>query len=242
MKKGAGMRLHLIMHEGFESPGAILDWAVRKDHSVSYTRLFAGEPLPQELKDIDFLIVMGGPQSPATTLEQCPYFDAAKEIEFLRSAIASDKLILGICLGAQLLGEAFGAPFEHSPHKEIGVFELTLTSAAEEDPIISKFPKSFPVAHWHGDMPGLTPESKVLARSEGCPRQIVRYRKKVYGFQCHFEFTLESIEGMIENCAHELVDAAISPYIQNAEQLRNHNYQSCNELLFSFLDYMEALQ
>ncbi len=85
-------------------------------------------------------------------------------------------------------------------------------------------------------MPGLTPESVLLATSEGCSRQIVRYTPKVYGFQCHFEFTKDSIEGMISNCGHELEEYKNLPYIETAEQLRAHDYGQINKMLFSFLD------
>lgn len=46
-------------------------------------------------------------------------------------------------------------------------------------------------------MPGLTPEAKIIAYSEGCPRQIIEYSKLVYGFQCHMEFNREVIELLI---------------------------------------------
>ncbi len=96
------------------------------------------------------------------------------------------------------------------------------------------------VGHWHGDMPGLTKESKVLATSAGCPRQIVKYSPKIYGFQCHFEFTTDSIEEMIRNCAGELETHKALPYIQTANKLRSHNYESMNLLLFKFLDYIKS--
>ena len=233
------MKLHIIMHESFEAPAAIEIWAKKKKHELTYTRLYEGDKLPQNADNIDFLIVMGGRQSPATTKEECSYFDAYKEIEFIKKAINEGKLALGICLGAQLIGEALGAKFDHSLNKEIGVFELTLTADADDDPIFSKFPKKFLVGHWHGDMPGLMPESKILAKSEGCPRQIVKYTPKVYGFQCHFEFTPVAVEGMIKNNSHELKEDKYVPYVQNEEELRKQDYASANRLLFTFLDYME---
>jgi len=149
---------------------------------------------------------------------------------------------LGVCLGAQLIGEALGAKFDHSPNREIGVFDLTLTKDAENDPIFSKFPKKFPVGHWHGDMPGLTPEAKILATSEGCPWQVVRYALKIYGFQCHFEFTPETIEEMIKYNSHELEQYKDLPYIETAEELRRHDFTQMNNLLFEFLDYIESVQ
>lgn len=229
------MKIHIVMHEIFESPAAIEIWAKRKGFDVSYTRQYAGDAFPKECA-FDFLVVMGGPQSPATTLEECPHYDAKKEIAFIKQAVEQDKILLGVCLGAQLIGEALGAKFDHSPYREIGVFPLTLTGDGKQDPIIGTFPEKFLVGHWHGDMPGLTPESKILATSEGCPRQIIRYSPKIYGFQCHFEFTLEAVDGMIKNNAHELENYKSSSYIETAEQLRSHDYSEMNKLLFYFLD------
>ena len=54
---------------------------------------------------------MGGPQCPATTEEECPHFHSAEEIAFIKAVIGENKLVLGICLGAQLLmskGHEFG--------------------------------------------------------------------------------------------------------------------------------------
>ncbi len=184
---------------------------------------------------------MGGPQSPVTTETECSHFRAKEEIAFIRNAIAKDKFLLGICLGAQLIGEALGSKFDQSPNREIGVFDLTLTSDGKKDPIFSTFPEVFPVGHWHGDMPGLTSTTAILATSKGCPRQVVRYSPKVYGFQCHFEFTPASIEGMIENCSNELEQYKSLPYIENAETLRKHDYAPINNLLFKFLDDMQSI-
>lgn len=234
------MKIHIIMHESFESPGAIEIWAKERGFDVSYTRQYLGESFPTEC-EFDFLIIMGGPQSPATTLEECPHYNAKKEIEFIKNAIKENKILLGVCLGAQLIGEALGGNFDHSPNREIGVFPVTLTEDGQQDSIIGKFPKEFLVGHWHGDMPGLTQEAKILVFSEGCPRQIVRYSPKIYGFQCHFEFTPEAILGMIENNSHELEEYKSLPYIWNAEKLKNHNYNEMNKLLFNFLDGISKL-
>lgn len=235
------MKIHIVIHESFESPAAIEDWALAKNHEISYSRIYAGEKLPKNALEFDFLIVMGGPQCPATTIEECSYFNAAAEIELIRNAILKNKLILGVCLGSQLVGEAYGAKFEHSPHKEIGVFPVTLTKDAKNDPIFSNFPADFLVGHWHGDMPGILADTKILATSEGCPRQIVAYESGVYGFQCHFEFTLTSIEEMIKNSKLELESLLGNPFIQNADQLRKNDYATINNFLFSFLDQMENI-
>lgn len=227
------------MHESFEAPAAIEAWAKERNHTLAHTRLYEGDAFPEEFT-FDFLIVMGGPQSPITTIQESPHFDAPKEIAFIQKAIAQGKIALGVCLGAQLIGEALGGHFDHSPHKEIGVFPITLTEDGKRDPMIGTFPATFNVGHWHGDMPGLTAESKILAASAGCQRQIVRYSPKVYGFQCHFEFTPEAIEGMIQNSTKELETLRGGVYIETPEKLRSHDYTEMNNRLFRFLDKISS--
>ena len=48
-------------------------------------------------------------------------------------------------------------------------------------------------------MSGLLPSFKVLAESQGCPRQIVKFMNMVYGFQCHLEFTKQSVAELTES-------------------------------------------
>ena len=56
------MHVHFIIHESFEAPGAYETWARIKGNHVTYSRVYEGEALPSSVDDIDFLIVMGGPQ------------------------------------------------------------------------------------------------------------------------------------------------------------------------------------
>ncbi|HWY79180.1 MAG TPA: hypothetical protein VNW29_02375 [Candidatus Sulfotelmatobacter sp.] len=230
------MKIHIIMHESFETPAAFELWAKNKGYEIAYTRIYLGEVYPENVNGFDFLIVMGGPQSPATTLQEDPHFDSKKEIAFIKKAIDADKYLVGVCLGAQMIGEALGAKFEHSPNREIGKFPIILTKDGKQDPNFASFPETLSVGHWHGDMPGITPDTKILAVSDGCPRQIIRYSSKIYGFQCHLEFTPEAIEGLIENSKKELEEYKDLPYIQNADTLRKNDYSEMNNFLFNFLD------
>lgn len=230
------MNIHILQHEVFESPGAIEYWIQKRGHKQTVTRFFEYDKLPEDIADIDLLLIMGGPQSPSTTKDECPYFDGKAEIAFIKKVIDANKKVLGICLGAQLIGEAMGAVTEHSPNREIGKYEIRLTEAGKTDLLTSVLPDVVEVGHWHGDMPGLTPECEILATSEGCPRQIVRYTPQVYGFQCHLEFTTAAIEGMITNCGDELELFAGKPYIQRADELLTNDYKAMNELLFGMLD------
>lgn len=230
------MHIHFIIHEHFEAPGAYEIWGESRGCSLSYTRVYQYEPLPEELESTDMLIIMGGPQSPATTLKECPWFDAQAEMRLIGRAIEAGKTVIGVCLGSQLIGEALGAAFCHSPEKEIGKFPVRLTDAGKTNPLFENFGGGLDVGHWHNDMPGLTPQAKVLAYSEGCPRQIVQYSERVYGFQCHMELTSEVVELLIEHSQNDLRRAGEFRFVETAEKLRSHDYREMNQVLFSFLD------
>lgn len=230
------MHIHFIQHEVFEAPGAYLEWASQRGYVVTFSRMYDGHSLPDTIDDLDMLIVMGGPQAPDTTKEDCSYFDGAAEIAFIQRVIVAGRAVVGVCLGAQLIGEALGARFEHSPEKEIGVFPITLTDAGLRDMKINHFGTSLPVGHWHNDMPGLTKESEVLAESEGCPRQIIAFGDLIYGFQCHMEFTPEVIALLIEEELDFLTNNNGYPYVQKPNEIRCYNYTEMNDKLFVFLD------
>ena len=234
------MHIHFIIHEHFEAPGAYEIWGKSRGCSLSYTRVYQGDPLPEELGGTDLLIIMGGPQSPATTREECPWFDAQAEKALISRAIEEGKTVIGVCLGSQLIGEALGAAFCHSPEKEIGKFPVRLTDAGKANPLFEDFGHELNVGHWHNDMPGLTPQAKVLAYSEGCPRQIVQYGERIYGFQCHMELTPEVVELLIEHSQNDLSRAAEFRFVETAEKLRSHDYREMNQVLFSFLDKLAA--
>lgn len=230
------MNVHFIQHEAFEAPGAYLKWAQERNHTISFSKVYEGEPLPLEVDAVDWLIVMGGPQSPATTREECPYFDAQAEIALIQKFIHARKTVIGVCLGAQLIGEALGAKVERSPEKEIGVWPIQLTDEGLKDEKVNHFGSVLHVGHWHSDMPGLTHESKVLATSMGCPRQIVAYSDLVYGFQCHMEFNPEVVELLIAEELEFLTNDTSHRFVQKPDVMRSYDYTGMNEKLFRFLD------
>ena len=225
------MRVHFVLHETFEVPGAYLKWAQERGHQVTMTKVYEREALPETVDEIDFLIVMGGPQSPDEDRENFPYYDPKAELAFMKEAIAADIYIVGICLGAQLLSVAYGAEYEHSPEREIGVFPIMLTEAGLKDNHVKVFGQTLNTGHWHGDMPGLTKDAVVLATSQGCPRQIIR-------FQAQLEFDPEAVELLIVADGEEVLEEQSQKltYVQKPGVIRAYDYQEMNVKLYAFLD------
>ncbi len=234
------MQVHFIQHEVFEAPGAYLTWAEKQQHELTFSQVYQQDRLPEEIDSIDVLIIMGGPQSPDSSPSEYPYFDAKAEIAFIRRCIDAGKAVVGICLGAQLIGEALSATYRHSPQKEIGVLPITLTEEGINDSKIAHFGSPLPVGHWHNDMPGLTPESKILASSVGCPRQIVRYTNLVYGFQCHMELTPEVVRLLIDAEEDIFLQSQSLQFVQSPEEIKTFDYREMNSKLHTFLDLLEC--
>jgi len=223
------MNILCITHADFETPGVIKDWAVAKNFSFKIEKPYQGEIL-SPIAGYDLLIIMGGPQS-SIEIEKFSYLK--DEINLISTAINQNKRILGFCLGAQLTGEALGAKAEKSPEKEVGVYPITLTESGQNDPLFINFDKTFNVIHWHNDMPGLTHDSLILASSAACSRQIVKYGKRIYGFQCHLEITAEDIENMIQAVPEDLKP---SKYTQSENELLKHDYSIINNKMIRILN------
>lgn len=232
------MKVHFVLHETFEVPGAYLKWAQDRGHQVTTTKVYEKELLPETIDGIDFLIVMGGPQSPDEDRETFPYYDPQAEIELIQKAMKADRYIVGVCLGAQLLSVAYGAKYEHSPEREIGVYPITLTEAGLKDEHVKVLGPTLNTGHWHGDMPGLTEDAVVLATSQGCPRQIIRFSPKHYAFQAHLEFDPETVELLIAADGEEVLEEQSQKltYVQKPGVIRAYDYQEINAKLYAFLD------
>lgn len=210
------MRLHILQHVEFEGPGHIATWARATGHELAFTHLYRGEPLPEH-RDYDGLVVMGGPMGVHDHAE-FPWL--AEEREFLATAMAKGRLVLGVCLGAQLIAAALGAEVRRNAHKEIGFFDIRLSPVARSTHLFRTFPASFPVLHWHGDTFGLPRHAVHLAESQGCANQGFLLGEHVLALQFHLETEAESLESMLDNCAAELEDAAGGPFVQSAEAIR----------------------
>ncbi|MFA6915114.1 MAG: hypothetical protein WC222_01840 [Parachlamydiales bacterium] len=223
------MRILYVIHADFEMPGAIIDWAIQHNHTQVFYRPFAKDKTPEK-DSFDILILMGGPQSPLE-IEKYPYLH--DEINLASEAIADGKYVIGFCLGAQIIGEALGAKAQKSPNKEVGFYPVTLNDEGVSDPFFKELPKVFSVMHWHNDMPGVPAGAVVLASSEGCPRQIIRFKEKVYGFQCHPEPKKGDIEAMIHHCKADLSPGL---YVQSEQEILSTDFNMMNAKIIHFLD------
>lgn len=130
------MRLHYLQHVPFENLAGIKPWAKGKGHNICRTLLFNNEQFP-EINDFDWLVIMVGHMN---IYEEDKYPWLAKEKDFIREVIAKGKIVLGICLGAQLIADTLGGTVYKNNYREIGWFRVSLTQEAKESPVFNTLP------------------------------------------------------------------------------------------------------
>lgn len=207
------MRLHAFYHVPFEDVGSIKPWAAAKEHTLTSTCFFADET-PPPVDDYDMLVVMGGPMG---VYDEADHPFLAGEKKAIEAAIAADKAVLGICLGAQLVSVVLGGAVTPNPVKEIGWFKVTMTPEGLAEPVLAGFPDSFYAFHWHGDTFSVPPGAVHAASSAACANQAFVYNHKVVGLQFHLETQPIGMQNLIKHCA---ADVAIpGPTIHHPKQM-----------------------
>ncbi len=226
------MKIQSLQHVCFEESANITAWARQRGHEITRTRLYAGETLP-DLDWFDCLVIMGGPMN---IYEHETYRWLVQEKAFITEAIEKKRLVLGVCLGAQLIADCLGGKITASPNKEIGWHGVTQTIDSEGS-LLGILPREMAVFQWHGDMFSIPPGAKHLATSEACPNQAFQYEDHVLAMQFHLDYSAESIRQMVHHCAEELTPA---PYIQADPQVLVDVQRALalREQLFSVLDHL----
>jgi GMP synthase (glutamine-hydrolysing) len=230
------MKIHVFLHTPFETPGYIEKWIKVKNHSVTFTKFYEPYTLPKP-EEIDWLIVMGGPMG---VYDEDKYPWLKEEKSFIKQAVESRKIILGICLGSQLIADALGAKVFPNKYKEIGWFKIRTTDEAQRDLIFNFFPKESVVFHWHGDTYNLPAGAVHLAESEATKNQAFIYNGRIIGLQFHIEVTEKLLNEMVDAGNDELVN---NSFVQNADEIRSgmRFNKSTNLLLHNLLDNIEGI-
>ncbi len=235
-----------IKHIDIEGPETIGRFFQDKGYDISIVNLQDGDELPSDLDDIQAVVCLGGPMN---VYEEDLYPFLKKENIFIQKVLQNQIPYLGICLGAQLLAKASGSRVTKSPEREVGFFPIKLTEQGISDPIFLNLNRSIDAYQWHEDMVDFqaasNTECQLLARSNGCPVQMIRYKKNVYRFQGHPEFNLPILQHLVDTSIfyHKQRDAKESDpiqnqYIQPADQILNSNTNAMYNWFCKFLDIL----
>mgnify|MGYP004518813319 CR=1 FL=1 len=176
------MRVLVIQNNAGTTLGQIETALVERGAEITVCLAFEGEALPNG--EFDALVVLGGIQN-ALADDGSPYFpDLMKR---MRHYAESDRAVLGVCLGSQLLARAFGSENLIGATHEFGWTQVALTEDGEADPMLGGLNPTFTTFQWHDDTFVLPRGATRLAGNDATHNQAFRIGRAAYGIQFHFE-------------------------------------------------------
>jgi GMP synthase (glutamine-hydrolysing) len=229
------VRLLVVVHQKDAGLGAFLDvLEARRVEAVEW-RPASGEGAPPG--DFDAVLVLGGSAHPHQ-LERFPWL--AREKEALQAWIDSGMPVLGVCLGAELVGEALGGSVVRlGDAPEIGWFEIEAAEGAATDPVMRSLPRRFNAFQWHSFGVSAPPGAEVLAEGAAGPNA---FRKgSAWGIQFHPEVTPEIVRDWLDDWDND-EDAVATGFDPEPVRRRTDTEIEASQelgrsLLAAFLDY-----
>ncbi|MDD3247340.1 MAG: type 1 glutamine amidotransferase [Methanosarcina sp.] len=231
------MKIHVLQHSALNTLGTIEEYARTKNYPLESTRFYKTKN-PPVLDSFDLLIIMGGPMGIYDYAEN-PWLRAEKA--FIKQAIESEKPVLGICLGAQLLADVLGARVYDNGHREMGWYPVKAVRMEENKPgFLKGLPEEITVFNWHSRTFDLPAGAGHLFRSEGCKNQGFIFNGRVVALQFHPEVHEERVESMIGRFGGEFGNG---PFIQRKEEMvgQEKYLASTKEFMFTVLDRFEKI-
>jgi GMP synthase (glutamine-hydrolysing) len=125
------------------------------------------------------------------------------ERSLIESALAAEMPVLGLCFGSQLLASVAGAEVGKSGSPEVGWYEVEMTEAAAEDPLMSVLGPQPEVIQYHYDTfnwpasPGSSDHEVTILGTANGMNQAFRVGKNAWGTQFHIEMNLPTMLGWI---------------------------------------------
>ena len=189
-------RILVFQHVAAEPLGT-LDALIRdRGHRIRFVN-FEREPDAQpEIDRYKGLIVLGGPMNVEDQPSR-PHLHT--ELRCIERALEQGKPVLGICLGAQLLAHALGAPVRRHHVQEIGWYRWQATEHGRDDPVLAPLGDEAPIFQWHGCTFDIPRDAVHLGRTASCENQAFRWGDDAYGLQFHLEMDQPLIERWLAN-------------------------------------------
>jgi GMP synthase-like glutamine amidotransferase len=183
------MNVLIIKNIAGEGPGTIEEFLREKKIPYSVVDLHKGGTA-SAFDSFTHLVIMGGPMA-VYEMDRHPFLKG--EAKLIELAVKSNKHVLGVCLGAQMVAHVLGSRVYAGSGKEIGWYRVDITPEGMRDPLMAALAlpgaAAADVFQWHGDTFDLPAGAQLLASSALYPNQAFRYSDGVYALQFHIEVT-----------------------------------------------------
>jgi len=210
------MRVLSITHQRDAGPGVFADAIAAAGGELEQWFRAETEAPPAAPATYDAVMTFGGSMHVDQRKE---HGWIAQEIALLRELLERGTPLLGVCLGAQLLSEAAGGDAHRAREPEIGWFEIEVTDAGAEDPLLGPLAPRFEAFEWHSYECGLPAQATVLARTPVCA-QAFRVGESAWGIQFHAEVSPADVERWIDDYrAEDALRDGVDPEALRAQTL-----------------------
>jgi GMP synthase (glutamine-hydrolysing) len=202
----------VVEHEANCPPGRMGPWLESAGAALDMCRPYAGDVLPDSLERHDGLLVLGGSMGANDDAEHA-------WLAPLKTLIrTTDRPVLGICLGHQLVAAAYGGRVARNPRgQQLGLLELGWTAAAPDDPLMGGLATPRRGIQWNDDIVTmLPPQAVVLAATPEAEPQAVRFAPLAWGVQLH----PEADEQIVGTWAEGDADRHLAQGVDQAKLLR----------------------
>ncbi len=194
----------VLQHFHENPPGRVGE--LLKEHMIPFDIIHVGQEQLPNPTEYGAIIVLGGTQH-LYNKSKYPY--TIHEEIYLHEAIRQRIPYLGMCLGGQLLANAFQAPIRRLPKEHIGFLQVHFTEAGQQDALYQGLPGYQQAFQWHEDCFMLPAGAVSLAHHQDGSNQAFRYLDAAYGMQYHVEVNEEMLDHWLHDPAlkKEFIDA-----------------------------------
>ena len=178
---------------------------------------------PPSLDEVDLIMAFGGPMS---VNDDLPALHA--ERRYMREALAREKPVFGVCLGAQMMATALGGTVEPSGGYQFGLRKIHVTAAGDSDPVFEKIATPL-VPTLHGECFSVPEgavklaEADMLCRDGSFRRINMAFRYGLsYAFQFEPQLTLDELKiwDRVFSGDYEMMGPAFSPSEESERNIR----------------------
>jgi GMP synthase-like glutamine amidotransferase len=190
------MRIQILKHDDEEYTANLDLWAQEHGFELAVANIELGEAFPAG-DAFDWLVLYGGDQH---VYDEVKWPWLVEEKRLVRDSLEAGKVVIGFCLGAQVLAAVMGGENYALEHQEYGVRSISHSEEGKGHPLLQGISDPFVSFQMHGDHFSLPEGCLRLAENDASANQMFVLpdgRGKGVGYQFHPEYSKDFLRYLV---------------------------------------------